>query len=271
MVDLRQDLIDSGVDVPRVVDPFSDQITGASDFAQVEGDKSSQNLFRQFSVFEDIENRKGEQAAVDKARERAGSAVDRDAAQFERATRGFDLSDRQKAGAKSKIGLTRAIAQADRAGSARRGFVDRAKGIRQLGGAFSDVLFGQQASIFTDLANIQGQLEKNRILDEAGKDAARASTIGNVAGFILAMFSSEDYKHKKKPVTGLLKKLEKVRVENWQYKGGDGRKHVGAYAEEFNETFGVGQAHPDKISVVDIMGVTLGAVKELDAKLEAFA
>jgi len=100
-------------------------------------------LQRQVSALSDIEGRKGEEEAVIRARGEAGAAVDRDAAQFERATRGFDLSDRQRGAVQSRIGLTRALAQAERAGSTRRGFTDRAKAVRRASGGFADLLFGQ--------------------------------------------------------------------------------------------------------------------------------
>ena len=80
--------------------------------------------------------------------------------------------------------------------------------------------------------------------------------------------SSEEAKDKKGKPKGLLDKLKKVRVDRWNYKG-DEQEHIGPYAEEFNDTFETGKEHRHGISVIDAVGVALGAIKELDKKVEA--
>ena len=59
-------------------------------------------------------------------------------------------------------------------------------------------------------------------------------------------------------------------VDEWQYKRGvaDGGKqrHVGPYAEDFKRETGKGDGKT--IPVVDAIGTTMGAVKELSAKVD---
>ncbi|MEW6125024.1 MAG: hypothetical protein AB1698_20660 [Pseudomonadota bacterium] len=60
-------------------------------------------------------------------------------------------------------------------------------------------------------------------------------------------------------------------VEEWTYKegAGDGGRHIGTYAQDFRRETGKGDGK--SIPVIDAIGVTMGAVKELDAKFEQIA
>lgn len=64
-------------------------------------------------------------------------------------------------------------------------------------------------------------------------------------------------------------------VEEWRYKPdapmGDGgaAKHVGPMAQDFQKATGKGDG--TTINVVDAIGTTLGAVQELDAKVDKLA
>ena len=63
---------------------------------------------------------------------------------------------------------------------------------------------------------------------------------------------------------------EKLTAEDFaEYEAmlGEVQTEEAAYAEEFNDTFGVGQDDKQKISVVDMLGVTIGAVKELSEQV----
>ena len=88
----------------------------------------------------------------------------------------------------------------------------------------------------------------------------------------LLMRSDEEVKTKKKPVRSLMKAVRGMRVENWEYKpdaaGGDGGgvEHTGTYAQDFKAATGKGDGKT--IPVVDAIGVTMGALKELDRKVE---
>ena len=96
--------------------------------------------------------------------------------------------------------------------------------------------------------------------------------IGSVVGIAGAFFSSEDYKHDKRPAIetegSLLERLKKVRVDKWKYVGED-TDHIGPYAEEFNNTFGVGEDNKQMISVSDAVGVLMGSIKELNEKVDS--
>ncbi len=225
-------------------------------------------LSEQVGALEDIASRKGEGKAVKEAEQRAklGSKVDKET--LERQTRGFDLSARQKAGAKKRIGLTRAISRASAAGATRRGFAERSKGVKRVGGAFADALFGQRLGVNVDEANIFGQKAAAEAQRKANKKSSTISTIGTLVGIGLSIFgSSEKIKDDLGHEGSLLDKLKKVRVNRWNYHG-DEAQHIGPFSEEFNDTFGVGKEHRGAISVIDALGVTLGAVKELNEKVD---
>lgn len=63
-------------------------------------------------------------------------------------------------------------------------------------------------------------------------------------------------------VLDLVKDLD---VEEWRYIG-DEQRHVGPYAEDFRETFGVGDG--GTIHLADVAGVTIAAIKALDKKID---
>jgi hypothetical protein len=59
-------------------------------------------------------------------------------------------------------------------------------------------------------------------------------------------------------------------VERWRYKpetGMEQQSHIGPYAEDFRAAFGVGDGVT--ISTIDAIGVCLGAIKALSAKVES--
>ena len=210
----------------------------------------------------------GEQQALAQATISSERASANDEAQFERSTRTLDLSDRQKRVASRRQGLSRALNRARAAGATRRGFTDRAKAAESMGGAFADAMFGQRLSGTEARASAWTQKEGAGILNKANKTASTISTVGKIAGAALTFFSSEDLKHDHGHEPELLAKLKKVRVNRWQYKGDD-KTHVGPFSEEFNKEFGIDTDRPDMINVIDALGVTLGAIKELDKKVEA--
>lgn len=116
--------------------------------------------------------------------------------------------------------------------------------------------------------------------------ASIAGGLGQVAGF--AMMSSKDYKTKKgkpsmpsskdmktskrKPMS-VLNAVRDMPVEEWEYKqgmgDGGGKKHIGPYAEDFQKATGLGNGK--EISVMDAIGVTMGAVQELASKVDNMA
>src|SRR5690606_19668276 len=78
------------------------------------------------------------------------------------------------------------------------------------------------------------------------------------AGIIAASHSS--LKEDIRPASGFLDGLEKLSIYRWRYKGEE-VEHVGPMAEEFKDIFGCGDGKT--LALVDVMGVLLGAIKEL--------
>lgn len=256
------------------VDLNGQQFTAANDFNRLEiinpneGPGVDRRVDRQLSAIERIADRTDETRNVAEADARAKKRTANDEAQFERASRGMDLSDRQKRSAGQRFGLARALNRARATGDVRRGSTDRAKAALSTGTGFSDALFGQRVSGETELASAFMTEKMSADQREADKKSARIGVAGQVIGSALAFFSSEKLKHDHGAEENLLKKLKKVRVNRWQYKGDD-KTHVGPFSEEFNREFGIETKRPDMINVIDALGVTMGAIKELDKKVEA--
>jgi hypothetical protein len=214
-----------------------------------------------------VSDRTYEGDAVEDASARAARGSANEAAQFERSTRGMDLSDRQKTAAARRLGLRRSLNRAAAAGGTRRGFADRAKVVNAQGGRFSDALFSQRAAGETAIGQAWAGRRSGEFQERADK---RTQETGGIATVAKSFFSSEKLKDDHGSAAGLLDKLKNVRVNRWNYKG-DKRKHVGPFSEEFNREFGIDTDRPDMINVIDAIGVTLGAVKELSDRVEANA
>lgn len=129
--------------------------------------------------------------------------------------------------------------------------------------------YTKQAGIFTNLYN--GQLSawnaQNNAASQSNSDLMGA--LGYGAGLFFK--SDENAKENKEPATGSLKAVRSMPVQEWDYKPGqgDGGRHIGTYAQDFKAATGKGDGH--SIPVIDAIGVTMGAVKELDAKVEKLA
>lgn len=127
--------------------------------------------------------------------------------------------------------------------------------------------YGQQGSLLnTDYQNRMQAWQANQ-----GMLGSLFGGLGALAGAFIP--SSKDYKEGKKPAKGSLDKIRKMPVEEWSYKEGvaDGgaARHVGPYAEDFKAATGKGDGK--SIPVQDLMGLTLGAIKELDQKVSRLA
>ncbi len=79
--------------------------------------------------------------------------------------------------------------------------------------------------------------------------------------------SSRDVKTDKRILDeeDIAEKVIDLPVESWRYIG-DEKEHVGPYAEDFTEAFGLGDS--ETIDIRDLAGVTLAAVKGLGKKIE---
>lgn len=233
-----------------------------------EGGAADDRIGRQLGVVESMVNRVGEDQAVEKAGLDAATRSKRDAEQFERSTRGMDLSPRQKKAASRRLGLARNLNRASAQGATRRGFTDRSQAAASMGGGFADALFGQRAFANTNIASAYMTKKASDAQARADKKSSTLGMVGQVIGGALAFFSSEELKHDHGHEPQLLEKLKKVRVNRWQYKG-DKKTHVGPFSEEFNREFGIDTDRPDMINIIDALGVTMGAIKELDKKVSA--
>ncbi|PNW65542.1 UNVERIFIED_CONTAM: hypothetical protein BEN50_22385 [Euhalothece sp. KZN 001] len=105
-----------------------------------------------------------------------------------------------------------------------------------------------------------------------GLFGALGKGIGAIAGGG-AFLSDEDAKTDKRPAPRNLDAIRQMPVEKWRYKDGmgDGGEvdHVGTYAQDFQKATGAGDGR--SINMMDAVGVTMGAVKELDGKVERMA
>ena len=137
----------------------------------------------------------------------------------------------------------------------------------QAGGAgFSGAMqgYGQQASLLNQ--DYQNRLDAWKTNQQSLGSAMGA--LGTVMG-ALPWTSSKEVKTDKAPVKGALDAAKRMPVEAWTYKpgAGDGGRHVGPYAEDFKAATGVGDGKT--IDPISLVGVTLGAVQELSAKVDA--
>lgn len=214
-------------------------------------------------------NRVGEDKAVAEARTRANAGVAADRGTFERRTATFSATERQKNNARRRFNLRGAVARDAATTGVRRNFTTQQKAARRVGQSFSDALSGQILSAEGGVSSAEASTMARRAQEDAASDAQWWNLAGTIGGAALSIFlSSEEAKDKKGKPEGLLDKLKKVRVDRWNYKG-DEQEHIGPYAEEFNDTFETGKEHRHGISVIDAVGVALGAIKELDKKVEA--
>jgi hypothetical protein len=246
---------------------------GGNDLENLEGFVAQPERFgrEQEGVLQALANREGAEGRAAAARARRARKADVDAGTFERQTRGRGLNERQQKASTRRLGLSRSLAIADAGSGSRRSTTALAIGARKAGAALENQLFGQEIAGLTSLANAEGQRQVRAAQEKAARKAASDSTTGMAVGGILSiasLLSSEDYKDKRGSEDNILGKLRKVRIDRWNYKGDDA-EHIGPYSEEFNDTFGVGQKQRDRINLVDYLGVTLGAIKELNEKVEA--
>ncbi|HQR20135.1 MAG TPA: tail fiber domain-containing protein [Burkholderiaceae bacterium] len=141
-----------------------------------------------------------------------------------------------------------------------------------LGGSLAQGAYGQQVQnaqyqqglgMQANMADYQGRLNA-----QAQGNAGLAG-IGQLAGTVgtLAFLSTKKAKDRKGKYSGGLDAIRKMPVEKWNYKKGlgDDADHVGVMAEDFAKATGHGDG--TVINAADAHGVTMSAVKELDAKV----
>jgi hypothetical protein len=208
--------------------------------------------------------------ALEKASADAGRSADVTEGALERRQRalGINLTERQQRAQTRGLSLARKLANVRARGATRRGSLARAEAAAGSAGGLEDQLLSVENAGLTQLANAAGQKDITGREAIAKREEDRQGFAGGIIGTVASFFSSEGYKRDHGKEEDLLKKLKKVRVHRWQYHGDD-KTHVGPFSEEFNKEFGIDTDRPDKINVIDALGVTLGAVKELSEKVHA--
>ena len=139
-------------------------------------------------------------------------------------------------------------------------------GALQAGGSAAMTGYGQQGSLLNTQYNQQlqsWQANQNSMSSMMGG-------LGTVAGIML---SDQNAKTDKKPLPEgeALGAIRKMPVEKWRYKPGrgDGGEHVGTYAQDFTKA--TGQGDGKSIDVISAIGVTMGAIRDLDKKVDKMA
>ena len=139
-------------------------------------------------------------------------------------------------------------------------------GALQAGGSAAMAGYGQQGSLLNTQYNQQlqsWQANQNSMSSMMGG-------LGTVAGIML---SDQNAKTDKQPLPegAALGAIREMPVEKWRYKPGrgDGGEHVGPYAQDFAAA--TGQGDGKSIDMISAIGVTMGAIRDLDKKVDKMA
>lgn len=120
----------------------------------------------------------------------------------------------------------------------------------------------------------QGSLLNTQFQQQMQAHQANQSSLGGLfsgIGAVAGMLSSKKAKTDKKPVPegAALGAVRDMPIEQWRYKEGTGQDTktpmVGTYAEDFTKA--TGQGNGKLIPIQTAIGITMGAVKDLDRKL----
>lgn len=123
----------------------------------------------------------------------------------------------------------------------------------------------QASSYLTPAAN---QQFNTKSMGGSNSGSGLGQLAGDFAGGVLSGYlSTKELKDTiSTPSTkDILDNLDRMTLDKWKYKGID-EEHIGPYAEEFKELFGVGTGK--SISLVDALGVLFGAVKQLSKEVK---
>ena len=132
--------------------------------------------------------------------------------------------------------------------------------------------YANQANILNDQYKTQMSGWQTQQQIQAQQTASIMQGIGGIIGLGAGMFmpSSKKFKTGKRASKGNLDAVKGMPVEKWRYKQGVGdngaAEHTGAYAEDFKRQTGHGDGKT--ISVVDAIGITMGAVQELAGQVD---
>jgi hypothetical protein len=275
-----------------------DYLAWMKDQSKISNAWADEDRGRYKSVFEPLQDQFIEEAQAYDTAERRGTAareavadvktqslMAKDAAGREMARMGVDPRSGRAAATTGAMTLREGLAAAGAANSARKQVESEGRALKanavNLGSGFAvnpatslGMSSSAMSSGFNGAMSGQNQMASLLTQQQQMKNASADSLwggIGSVAGMGLAIFSSKDFKEDKKPARGVLEALNKMPVEEWTYKAGAGDegRHVGPYAEDFKDATGKGDGKT--IPVVDAIGVTMGAVQELSAKVDKIA
>lgn len=151
-------------------------------------------------------------------------------------------------------------------------------------GMFSN-LGSNLASLHSSLGDVQANsilagaksqsdalIAANQQFKTIGGGGGGGGGIGQAIGAIGSLASSFGFSSKqlKEDFEGIdtaqiLERVNQLDIEKWKYKGID-TKHLGPYAEQFQEVFGIGDGKT--INLIDTVGILLASVQELSHKLD---
>jgi hypothetical protein len=283
----------------------------AMDQAAISNQWARQDRNRYNNVFRPVENKFVRESANYDTKARRRGAMDRAGAEAQRglaasrgtmrrdmAAMGVNPNSGRAAGTENNMALQSGLATVGARNAAREGVIaegrNRMAQAVNLGKGFqvnpaTSLGMGTAAGMGGFSAAMQGTGQQANILNQQYGNQMQAYAanqenqsglmggLGSLAGFALsnpatlALFSSKDIKTNKKPVRGALRAVERMPVEEWDYKPGegDGGRHVGPYAEDFKAATGKGDGK--SIPIIDQIGVTMGAVQELSEKVDKLA
>ena len=160
------------------------------------------------------------------------------------------------------------------------GGVPRAVEQAELGAEYQDFLRRreeQSRRVNQMLSSLGIPMQENIVLQSGGSEGllsafapAVGSFLGSPAGskgLASILSSSRTLKENNTPLDGedMLMKFKELPIEFWNYIG-DSTKHIGPYAEDFKDTYGVGDGKT--IAVVDVLGVLAATTQAAIEKLE---
>lgn len=116
--------------------------------------------------------------------------------------------------------------------------------------------FSPQGSSVGDAFGLsQRQREANQANQAQNTQAAAGLGVA-----LISLLSTKESKENFEPVGGFVKKLKRLSITKWNYKG-EKQKHIGPTAEDFRDIYGVGDGKT--IHMVDYLGVIMGTLKEM--------
>ena len=199
------------------------------------------------------------QEAVTNASARTGAAYDT-----------MDKGIALRAGvAQTGRGLTNTSAQflagSTSAGSAATGAAQGAAQVGNQGAQVGGSGYGVAIQGYGTAASAMNTQYSNQV--QAAGQNPLLEAIGAGVGLYGAIKSSKKFKDRNESLEGddVLGKVRSMKVDRWGYKG-DQQLHVGPYAEELHQKFGVGDG--TTIGPTDVGGVALAAVKQLADKVD---